>query len=188
MKRLILGSASPRRRLLMAGLDLEFTVDSQNNFKETVDSGLPAVQVPADMALGKSLGFHRRLEEDEVLVTADTVVIVDGEVLGKPADAADAVRMLKMLRGRTHRVVTAVVIRNNHERKEFSDTAYVTFDFLEDDEIAYYIDKYKPFDKAGSYGVQEWIGYMGISGISGSFYTVMGLPVQKVWKELKHFL
>jgi len=189
MKRIILGSASPRRRELLAGLDIDFTVDTGNTFEECSEPDVPACQVPIDMALGKSLGFHRTLDDDEILITADTVVIVNGQVLGKPVDATDAARMLSLLSGRSHEVITAVVIRSNEKRSVLTDCTEVTFSDLSQKEIDYYIERYKPFDKAGSYGIQEWIGFAAIEGIRGSYFNVMGFPVQKVWSELnKSFL
>ena len=192
-KKIILGSGSPRRRELLAGLDIPFTVDTGNTFEESFPEGTPAHEIPVLMAEGKSAGFHRPLEPDEILITADTVVILDypdrgPEVIGKPHSRQDAVAMLHKLSGRTHEVVTAVVIRDCERRKEFSVSSHVTFAPLSDNEIQYYIDKYKPFDKAGSYGIQEWIGYVGISGIEGSFYNVMGFPVHRVYRELQCFL
>jgi septum formation protein len=192
-KKIILGSGSPRRRELLGGLDIPFTVDTGNTFEESFPEGTPAHEIPVLMAEGKSAGFHRPLEPDEILITADTVVILDypdrePEVIGKPHSRQDAVAMLHKLSGRTHEVVTAVVIRDCERRKEFSVSSHVTFAPLSDDEIQYYIDKYKPFDKAGSYGIQEWIGYVGISGIEGSFYNVMGFPVHRVYRELQCFL
>ena len=192
-KKIILGSGSPRRRELLGGLDIPFTVDTGNTFEESFPEGTPAHEIPVLMAEGKSAGFHRPLEPDEILITADTVVILDypdrgPEVIGKPHSRQDAVAMLHKLSGRTHEVVTAVVIRDREHRKEFSVSSHVTFAPLSDDEIQYYIDKYKPFDKAGSYGIQEWIGYVGISGIEGSFYNVMGFPVHRVYRELQCFL
>lgn len=192
-KKIILGSGSPRRRELLAGLDIPFTVDTGNTFEESFPEGTPAHEIPVLMAEGKSAGFHRPLRPDEILITADTVVILDypdrePEVIGKPHSRQDAVAMLHKLSGRTHEVVTAVVIRDCERRKEFSVSSHVTFAPLSDDEIQYYIDKYKPFDKAGSYGIQEWIGYVGISGIEGSFYNVMGFPVHRVYRELQCFL
>lgn len=184
MKSIILGSASPRRKELLAGLDLDFTVDTANTFEESSEPDVPARQVPMDMAIGKSLGFHRELADGEILITADTVVIIDGQVLGKPVDEEDARRMLGILSGRTHEVITAVVIRSNERQSLISDSTEVTFSSLSAKEIDYYIERYKPFDKAGSYGIQEWIGYATISGIKGSFFNVMGFPVQKVWVEL----
>ena len=173
-KRIILGSASPRRKELLGGLDLDFTVDTGNTFQENFHGIEAFHEIPAMMSEGKSHGFHRPLADDEILITSDTVVICGDEVLGKPSDRADAVRMLRKLSGRQHEVVTAVTIRSAAEEETFSDT--------------WYIDKYKPFDKAGAYGVQEWIGYVGIESIQGSFYTIMGFPVYQVYLHLKKFL
>ena len=183
--RIILGSNSPRRRELLAGLDVEFTVDTGNTFEEIVPDGTPAHEVPSLLSAGKSHGFHRPLEADELLITSDTVVIVDGHVLGKPHSREQAVDMLRALSGREHEVVTAVTIRTPEHEETFSDTTRVSFRELSDGEIDYYIDKYKPFDKAGAYGIQEWIGYVGISSITGSFYTVMGFPVHRVWDAIE---
>lgn len=187
-KKIILGSNSPRRRELLAGLDLEFTVDTGNNFEEKVEDGIPARIVPLVLSQGKSRGFHRLLEMDEILITADTVVIVDGKVLGKPHSREEAVQMLEMLSGRTHEVVTGVTIRDYDSEASFADSTSVTFDVMSRETIDYYIDRYKPFDKAGAYGIQEWIGFAAITGINGSFYNVMGFPVNRVWKELQIFL
>ena len=187
-KRIILGSNSPRRRELLAGLGIDFTVDTGNSFSESAEPGVEAHQVPVDMSLGKSHGFHRPLEDDEILITADTVVIIDGRVLGKPHSREEAEEMLHTLSGRTHEVVTAVTIRDKRGEKCFSVSSIVEFCRLEDWEIDSYIDNFKPYDKAGAYGVQEWIGYVGISRIEGSFYNVMGLPVHRIWQELKKFL
>jgi len=187
MKKLILGSNSPRRKELMAGLDLPFTVDTGNSFQESMPSGTAPRDIPVLMARGKSHGFHRPLSDDEVLITADTVVIIDGRVLGKPHSYDEAVEMLKTLSDNTHEVITAVTIRSNTAEDTFSDSTLVTFDKLDDGEIQHYIEKYKPFDKAGAYGVQEWIGYVAISSLQGSFYNVMGFPVHKVWRNLQKF-
>ena len=140
------------------------------------------------MSRGKSLGFHRSLMDDEILVTSDTMVLCGGEILGKPSDREDAVRMLKLLSNREHQVITAVTIRDNKREKTFSVTSNVFFKNLSDKGIDYYIDNYKPFDKAGAYGIQEWIGYIGITGIEGSFYNVMGFPTQRFYEELQDFL
>ena len=188
MKRIILGSNSPRRRELLAGLDIDFTVDTGNNFEESPEPGVEAHELPVHLSEGKSHGFHRPLEEDEVLITSDTVVIVDGEVLGKPHSREDAVRMLRLLSGRSHEVVTAVTIRDAFREESFSVSTRVVFEELSQEEIDFYIDRYQPFDKAGAYGIQEWIGYVGISSIEGSFYNVMGFPVHRVWQELQRFL
>ena len=188
MKRIILGSNSPRRRELLSGLDLEFTVDARTRFEEHYDPSMPHRKVPAAMAEGKSRGFHRPLEKDEILITADTMVLVDGRMLGKPHSREDAAAMLHTLSGRRHEVITAVMIRDRERCELFEDSTLVTFRALTEDEINYYIDKYRPFDKAGAYGVQEWIGYTAITELQGSFYNVMGFPVHKVYEHLKNFL
>lgn len=188
MKRIILGSNSPRRKELLTGLDIDFTVDTGNTFEESPEPGVEPCMVPVHMALGKSHGFHRPLEEDEVLITADTVVIVDGNVLGKPHSREEACRMLRSLSGKAHEVVTAVTIRSNSHEDSFADTTVVHFAEMTDAEIEYYVDRYKPFDKAGAYGIQEWIGYALITSIEGSFYTVMGFPVHRVYAALSKFM
>ena len=185
--KLILCSASPRRRELLGGLDIPFVVDTDSSFVESMPAGVDPHKVPALMSEGKSGGFHRPLEEDEILVTADTVVIVDSKVLGKPADEADAARMLRLLSGRSHEVVTAVTLRSTTRSETFSASTRVTFADLSEEEISHYITKYRPLDKAGAYGVQEWIGYVGISSLEGSFYNVMGLPVHLLYRKLKTF-
>lgn len=186
-KRIILGSGSPRRRELLGGLDVEFTVDTGNSFEESVPGGCPPEEVPLLMARGKSHGFHRPLEADELLITADTVVVVDGRVLGKPHTREEAVSMLRELSGRPHQVVSAVTFRTTERECSATDVTTVYVSPLDDDEIAYYIDTYKPFDKAGGYGIQEWLGYASMGHIEGSFYNVMGFPVHKVWELLQDF-
>ena len=193
MKRIILGSNSPRRRELLSALDLEFTVDTGNSFEECFDPSTPHEQVPVLMAEGKSAGFHRPLGEDEILITADTMVLLHdrGEkspILGKPHNRKEACGMLRDLSGRTHEVITAVTIRDCRHHKTVTDSSLVTFRELTDQEINYYVDNYSPLDKAGAYGVQEWIGYVGITRIEGSFYNVMGLPVHQVYALLKEFI
>ncbi|MBQ2105043.1 MAG: septum formation protein Maf [Bacteroidales bacterium] len=186
-KNIILGSNSPRRKELLRCLDVDFTVDTGNTFEETLEPGLTPCEVPVHMSLGKSHGFHRPLSGDEVLLTADTIVIADGKALGKPHSREDAVAMLEELSGRDHLVVTAVTLRDSLREKTVSDCTRVWFRELEPSEIDYYVDTYKPYDKAGAYGVQEWIGYVAIGNIEGSFYNVMGLPVHKVYDLLKEF-
>lgn len=186
-KRIILGSGSPRRRELLAGLDVEFTVDTGNTFEESVPEGSEPSEVPLLMALGKSHGFHRLLEEDELLITADTVVILDGAVMGKPHSREEAADMLRRLSGRTHLVVSGVVFRTATCERSATDTTVVSVAPLDDAMIDYYIDRYKPFDKAGGYGIQEWLGYAAMGHIEGSFYNVMGFPVHKVWELLQEF-
>lgn len=191
---IILASGSPRRHELLGGMVPEFEIDTENNFEESVSPDVPYEMVPVLMAEGKSDGFHRLLRENEILITADTMVILPpcgdapGRILGKPSSRADAIGMLRALSGRPHKVLTAVTIRSAERRDTFTDTSIVTFKSLSDKEIEYYIDKYSPFDKAGAYGVQEWIGYIGIERIDGSFYNVMGLPTAKVYEHLKDFL
>ncbi len=187
-KRIILASNSPRRRELLASLGFDFYVDTETSFIEDYSPDTPHVKVPELMSQGKSYGFHRELFPDEILVTSDTMVLCGTEILGKPSDRDDAVRMLKLLSGREHQVITAVTIRSTEQEKTFSVSSNVYFKDLSDSEINYYIDNYKPFDKAGAYGIQEWIGYIGITGIEGSFYNVMGFPTQRFFEELKAFL
>lgn len=193
-KHIILGSNSPRRRELMKGLDIDFEVDTGNNFQENFGPEVPYDQVPRLMSEGKSLGFHRPLEPDEILITADTMVILPpadgrpGEILGKPRDRADACRMLRDLSGREHHVTTAVTLRDSKRQFSFDVTTEVWFKELTDEEIAYYVDTYKPFDKAGAYAIQEWIGHIGITRIEGSYFNVVGFPVQRVYTALQSFL
>ncbi len=186
-RRIILGSGSPRRRELLAGLDVDFTVDTGNTFEESVPEDARPEEVPLLMSQGKSHGFHRQLEPGELLITADTVVILDGKVMGKPHSREEAFSMLRALSGREHEVVSAVTFRDISHEKSITDSTFVFVDPLSDDEITYYIDKYRPFDKAGAYGVQEWLGFAAIGRLEGSFYNVMGFPVHRVWKLLQEF-
>lgn len=186
-KKVILASNSPRRRELLAGLNIEFTVDTRNNFEESFPEDMPHCEVPAAMSLGKSMGFWRPLEEDEILITSDTMVLLDSLIMGKPHSREEAVTMLRSLSGRTHEVITAVTVRDKNHCETVCDTTAVTFRELTDAEIDYYIDTCKPFDKAGAYGIQEWIGYAACTSITGSFYNVMGFPVHKVYDELIKF-
>lgn len=188
-KKIILASGSPRRKELLAGLDVEFTVDTKNNFEEVYDPQTPGREVPVLLSKGKSLGFHRDLEVDEILITSDTVVLVDGHtVLGKPHSREQAIEMLKMLSGKSHEVITAITLRTTDRCETLSDVAVVHFKELSEDEIEYYVDKCRPFDKAGAYGIQEWIGYIGIGKIEGSFFTIMGFPTHLAYKELLEFI
>lgn len=187
-KKIILGSNSPRRRELLAGLDIEFTVDTGNNFEETYDPSTPHEMIPEVLSKGKSEGFHRPLERDEILITSDTLVLCGDKVMGKPHSREEAFEMLKLLSGREHKVITAVTVRDFNRTSTTSDTAIVHFKELSDSEINYYIDTFKPFDKAGAYGIQEWIGYIGIGRIEGSYFTIMGLPVHLVYQELINFI
>ena len=193
-KRVILGSNSPRRRELLSGLNIDFEVDTRNDFDEHFSPDTPYDEVPRLMSVGKSHGFHRPLEEDEILITADTMVILPpadgrpGEILGKPKDREDACRMLRDLSGREHHVTTAVTIRDAHKKQTFQVTTEVWFKSLTEEEITYYVDTYKPFDKAGAYAIQEWIGHVGITRIEGSYFNVVGFPVQRVYEALQAFI
>lgn len=186
-KKIILGSNSPRRKELLAGLDIDFTVDTGNTFEETYAPSTPHEQIPEVLSEGKSYGFHRELKEDEILITSDTLVLCGDRVMGKPHSREEAYDMLRFLSGREHKVITAVTIRDNKSCRTSSDTAIVNFKDLTDNEIYYYIDKFRPFDKAGAYGIQEWIGYIGIGRIEGSYFTIMGFPVHLVYQELLKF-
>ena len=187
MKKIILGRNSPRRRELLAGLDLAFTVDTGNSFEERLEPGVEAHEVPLRLSAGKSHGFHRPLEADEVLITADTVVIVGDEVLGKPHSRDEAVAMLRKLSGRVHEVVTAVTIRDCAREETFGVSTQVHFVELSQAEIDHYIDKYQPYDKAGAYGIQGWIGHIGVTALHGSYFNVMGLPVQRIYEALQAY-
>ena len=170
--KIVLASHSPRRQELLKGLGVDFSVNVINGIDESYPATMPKEEVA----------------EDELLITADTIVVVDDEILGKPKDAADARRMLRTISGRTHKVVTGVCLATATECRSFSVATEVTFRQLRDSEIDYYVERYKPFDKAGAYGIQEWIGYVGVEGIRGSYYNVMGFPVQRVYEEMtRHF-
>lgn len=187
-KKVILGSNSPRRKELLAGLDIDFEVDTENNFEETYSPDIPHESIPEILSEGKSHGFHRELADDEILITSDTLVLCGDRVMGKPHSREEAYDMLRFLSGREHKVITAVTIRDRQMTSTSSDTAIVHFKELSDNEIYYYIDKFKPFDKAGAYGIQEWIGYIGIEKIEGSYFTIMGFPVHLVYQELLKFI
>lgn len=187
-KKIILGSASPRRKELLAGLDIDFEVDTANDFEESYSPETPHDKIPEVLSEGKSYGFHRVLEDNEVLITSDTLVLCGNRVMGKPHSREEAMDMLRYLSGREHKVITAVTVRSNAECHTSSDTAYVHFKELTDSEIEYYIDTYRPYDKAGAYGIQEWIGYIGINKLEGSYFTIMGMPVHLVYQELMHFI
>lgn len=186
--KIILASNSPRRRELLAGLGIDFEVRVLEDIDETYPEGsLKPQEVPLYISRKKAEANRGSMGDGELLITADTVVIVDDEVLGKPADAADAVRMLHKLSGRTHSVVTGVCLTASGMQRNFTVTTGVTFKELTDEEIEYYVTEYKPFDKAGAYGIQEWIGYIGVTGLDGSYFNVMGLPIQRIYCELQHF-
>lgn len=182
---LILASNSPRRKELLAGLGLPFEVRVLEGIDESYPKELPIAEVALYIAGKKAAAYRQAIADDELIITADTVVIVGDEILGKPVDEADAVRMLRELSGRTHQVTTGVCLLTTQQERRFAVTTDVTFKSLTDDEIQYYVTRYKPFDKAGAYGIQEWIGYIGVTGLHGSYYNVMGLPVQRIYNELQ---
>ena len=183
----ILASKSPRRQELLRGMGVDFTIMTKET-DESFPSDMPLDEVPKYLSLQKSLAFaDDELPVDFLLITSDTVVICEGEILGKPKDKGDAARMLRLLSGKTHHVVTGVTVRSAEKTESFAVRSNVTFAQLDEEEIDYYIEHCKPFDKAGAYGIQEWIGYVGISGLEGSFYNVMGLPTRKLYGVLKAF-
>lgn len=184
-KRYILASGSPRRRELLGMLDIDFRVDTSRPVEETIPAGMAAEEVPAYLSRIKAAPYLADLQPDEVLITADTVVILNGRVIGKPTDKADARRTLAMLAGNTHNVITGVSIgRPDGSLTTFSETTEVDFDSLTAEEIDYYVERYSPLDKAGAYGIQEWIGAAAVKGIRGSFYNVMGLPIHRLYRAL----
>lgn len=189
---IVLASNSPRRKELLAGLDIEFRTWVIPDIDESYPDDLPADETAEYIAQKKATPYFNienadKLADDDIVLTADTVVILDGEVLGKPADADDARQMLRRLSGKTHHVITGVCLTSKQQQRHFSVRTDVTFDDLTDEQIAYYVEKYSPLDKAGAYGVQEWIGYVGVTNLNGSYFNVMGLPVQRIYRELSSF-
>ena len=183
----ILASKSPRRQELLRGMGVDFEILTKET-PEEYPADLPLDEVPKYLSLQKSLAFtDEELPNDYLLITSDTVVICEGEILGKPKDREDAARMLRLLSGKTHHVVTGVTVRSAEKTESFAVRSNVTFAELDAEEIDYYIEHCKPYDKAGAYGIQEWIGYVGISGLEGSFYNVMGLPTRRLYQTLKGF-
>lgn len=186
--KIILASNSPRRRELLAGLGIAFDVQVIKGINESYPPELPVEQIAQYIASEKAAAY--KVKPGELIITADTIVVVgqsndDCKVLGKPQNADKARSMLRAISGREHRVITGVCLTTHNEQRQFSVTTQVSFRELTDDEIEYYISHYHPFDKAGAYGIQEWIGYVGVTGIHGSYFNVMGLPVQRIWQELQ---
>ena len=181
----VLGSNSPRRRELLNDMGVEFRVEAIKGIDETYPANLPVEEIPVFLARIKAEGHP--LKDNELLITADTVVVLDETVLGKPDGETDAHNMLRALSGRAHRVISGVCVTTKDRSESFADTSIVHFAELSDEEIDYYIKHYRPLDKAGAYGIQEWIGNIGISGINGDFYNVMGLPTRKLYQLLKTF-
>ena len=185
--RIILASGSPRRKQLLEGLDLPFTIEYNPEAQEIINPKLAPEAVAEDLARQKSYSFLRPVAPDELLITADTLVYCQGQILGKPHSRDEALAMLGCLSGQVHTVFTGVHLRTTTQEHSFTARTQVTFDQLSSSEIAYYVDKYQPYDKAGAYGAQDWIGYVGIKHIEGSYFNVMGLPVHRLFRELMRF-
>ncbi len=183
---IVLGSQSPRRKELMAGLNLKFEIE-MIDVEENYPNHYSGVDIPMYLAEKKANAYKPKMDEHTMLITADTIVWHQGKVLGKPVDRQDAYRMLQTLSGKTHQVITGVCISTLQRKKTFHVISEVRFANITDTEINYYLDHYKPYDKAGAYGVQEWIGFVGVEHINGSYFNVMGLPVQRLYNELKRW-
>ena len=185
--KIILASNSPRRKELLAGLDVQFEVRIIPGIDESYPETLPTMEIAEYIAQKKAKAYRETMADDELIITADTIVVLDDKVLGKPKNAEEARCMLHALSGKTHQVVTGVVLTTKELQKHFSVVSNVTFKTLSDNEIDYYVDTYKPMDKAGAYGIQEWIGYVGVTRLEGSYFNVMGLPVQRIYEAMKEF-
>lgn len=182
--KVVLASNSPRRKELLSGLGIQYEVRTLSGIEETYPETLGGEDIPLYLARKKASAYRQAMQEDELIITADTIVWLEGKVLGKPADLEEARAMLRALSGKTHQVITGVCLTTTAFQKGFSAVTEVTFATLTDEEIEYYVSRYRPLDKAGSYGVQEWIGFVGVQHIEGSYFNVMGLPVQRLYKEL----
>lgn len=185
---IILASGSPRRQELLSGLDINFTIKILPDLDESYPDTLQGEEIPLFICRSKAEAYKPTINPNELVITADTIVWLNGQVLGKPGDEAEAKDMLKQLSGKTHEVITGVCLTTNEWQKSFTATTEVTFDDLTNEEIEHYVQRYRPMDKAGAYGVQEWIGYIGVSRLKGSYYNVMGLPIQKLYKELVNLI
>ena len=182
---IILASNSPRRRELLAGLGVTFEVRTLPGVDESYPDSLKGEDIPLYISREKAAAYRELMADDELVITADTIVWLDGRVLGKPKDEADACRMLHALSGRVHEVMTGVTLTTRSLQRSFAVTSRVEFATLTEEEIDYYVEHYRPLDKAGAYGVQEWIGFIGVRSLEGSYFNVMGLPVQRLYQELK---
>lgn len=185
--KIILCSNSPRRRELLSGLGLNFEVRVIDNIDESYNNNNRCEEIAEEISLKKADAYIKTIGNNELIITADTIVYNNGDVLGKPHTREEAIDMLSAISGKTHKVVTGVCIASKNKKKIFSVSTNVKFSSLEKEEILFYIDNYTPYDKAGAYGIQEWIGYIGIEGIEGSYFNVMGLPIQRLYSELKKF-
>lgn len=186
-KKIILASNSPRRRELLAGLDISFEVKVIPGIDESYPENLPAVEVPQYISKAKADAYLGMIDDDTMVITADTVVVLDNEILGKPVDDDDARRILHKLSGKTHQVITGVCLTSLDKQRVFAVTTGVTFKQFTEQEIDYYVSHYHPLDKAGAYGIQEWIGHIGVTALNGSYFNVMGLPVQRIYMEMQDF-
>lgn len=182
---IVLASNSPRRKELMSGLGVDYVVKTLPDVDESYPDTLQGTEIPAYISREKADAYKSLIQPDELLITADTIVWLDGEVLGKPKGREGAIDMLRKLSGTSHQVITGVCLTTSDWQKSFTAVTDVTFATLTEEEIIYYVDKYTPMDKAGAYGVQEWIGFIGVESISGSYFNVMGLPIQRLYQELK---
>ena len=185
--KIILCSNSPRRRELLSGLGLNFEVRVIDNIDESYNNNNRCEEIAEEISLKKADAYIKTIGNNELIITADTIVYNNGDVLGKPHTREEAIDMLSAISGKTHKVVTGVCIASKNKKKIFSVSTNVKFSSLEKEEILFYIDNYTPYDKAGAYGIQEWIGYIGVEGIKGSYFNVMGLPIQRLYSELKKF-
>jgi septum formation protein len=185
--KLILGSNSPRRQELLAGLDIDFEVKPLPNIEESYPETLEKEEIPVYIAKQKAIAYQKYLDENTLLITADTIVWLNGNVYGKPENEKEAKEMLRILSGQTHEVITGVCLTGLKKQQSFYVSSKVTFAELQEDEIDYYVKNYKPYDKAGAYGIQEWIGYIGVEKLEGSFFNIMGLPVRVLYKYLKEW-
>ena len=183
--KVVLASNSPRRKELLSGLGIDYEVKTLPDIDESFPKGLTEVETATYIARAKADVYRNIMQPDELIITADTIVWLDGEVMGKPLDGEDARRMLRALSGKTHQVITGVCLTIIDSQKAFATVTDVTFCHLSEEEIDYYVERYRPMDKAGSYGIQEWIGFVGVESISGSYFNVMGLPIQRLYTELK---
>jgi septum formation protein len=185
--KVILASNSPRRKELLGGLGIDFEVRTLSDIDESYPDTLQGEDIPMFISAKKAEAYKQGMADDEMIITADTIVYDNGHVLGKPKDRGEAIQMLRELSGHAHEVITGVSIVTKEKAVQFASTSKVTFAALTDEEIAYYVDHYKPYDKAGAYGIQEWIGYVAVTRIEGSYFNVMGLPIQRLYTELKQF-
>ena len=183
--KIVLASGSPRRRELLAGLDIDFEVRVLPDVDESYPEGLTGVEIAQAISRKKADAYRKTLQDKELIITADTIVYMRGEVIGKPTDEEEARNMLRKLSGRVHQVVTGVTLLSKDFERSFVSVSNVTFSKLTSNEIEYYINNYHPLDKAGAYGIQEWIGFVGVERIEGSYFNVMGLPIQRLYQELK---